>query len=115
MTMVHNGPVELICAVVLLGLLSRFAVRDGLIALKKGMNVSAHDTGDVIVRVPVQGMSCGKCVQRLSAALLEVEGVARVEVTLEPGDAVVRGNADRGTVLDVIRATGYDPGTPYPT
>lgn len=50
------------------------------------------DTGEAIL-LEVTGMSCGKCVRRVSKVLQEQPGVAHAEVDLDSGRASVQGTA----------------------
>jgi len=55
----------------------------------------------------ITGMTCGHCVKHTQEALQEVEGVEQVTVTLEPGQAVVEGNADTAELLQAVADAGY--------
>ena len=60
------------------------------------------------VELEVEGMSCEHCVARVKKALEGVEGVRAARVTLEPGRAVVEGEAlDPETLSAVVEDTGY--------
>jgi len=60
------------------------------------------------VELKVEGMSCEHCVARVKKALEGIEGVRLAHVTLEPGRAVVEGEAlDPETLSAVIEDTGY--------
>jgi len=62
----------------------------------------------VTVELKIEGMSCGHCVARVEKALREVEGVASVEVTLEPGSATVTGDDVRTEdLLQAVDRVGY--------
>lgn len=61
------------------------------------------------VEVGVSGMKCGGCVSKLEGALRGTEGVDSVEVTLEPGRAVVHGRVDAEKIREVVRASGFEP------
>lgn len=60
--------------------------------------------------LPVEGMTCGGCTSSVKRALEQLDGVEVVEVTLEPGRAVVRVSppADRETVVTAIEDAGFD-------
>jgi copper chaperone CopZ len=47
-------------------------------------------------------------VDKLERALLEEQGVTSVEVTLEPGRAVVRGSIDRERLRRVVEGLGFE-------
>ncbi len=52
----------------------------------------------------VKGMSCPSCVRHVSAALGDLEGVAKVEVRLAAGKVLVQYDPARVTPDAVIRA-----------
>ncbi len=56
----------------------------------------------------VQGMTCGHCVQAVTEEVSAVPGVTDVQVTLEDGTLVVRGEdvAD-GAVRSAVDEAGY--------
>ena len=51
--------------------------------------VEANESGEIVLRVT--GMSCGKCVRRVTSALQELPAVNHVQVELEEGTATVHG------------------------
>lgn len=55
----------------------------------------------------ITGMTCGHCVRAATQALEGVPGVTRVEVTLEPGQAVVHGDAPLEILIAAIAEEGY--------
>ena len=55
----------------------------------------------------VTGMSCGHCVKAVEKALKAVPGVENVQVSLEPGKAVVEGNASQQAMIAAIVEEGY--------
>ncbi len=62
------------------------------------------------VELPVYGMSCGKCVARVTAALQSVAGVREVNVLLEQSVAVITFDAqqaDKDLFEQAIIAAGY--------
>lgn len=63
------------------------------------------------IQIPVQGMSCGHCVARVTKALEGTPGVRVKRVTV--GSAVVEidsGNVDRPSVERAITAAGFQVG-----
>jgi len=56
----------------------------------------------------VTGMTCNHCVMAVTRALKEVEGVAKVEVSLEKGEAMVSGTAPRAALVAAIKEEGYE-------
>jgi copper ion binding protein len=65
------------------------------------------------VSIPVEGMSCVSCAARVKRTLKGIEGVQRVEVSLERREATVRFAADRVTpdrLEAAINELGYKAG-----
>ncbi len=61
----------------------------------------------MLTTLRVDGMTCGHCVQAVSAALKAVPGVERALVALESGLAEVEGDAPAAALLAAVEATGY--------
>ncbi|WP_255350209.1 heavy-metal-associated domain-containing protein [Methanosarcina sp. 1.H.A.2.2] len=62
--------------------------------------------------IKVEGMSCGHCVMRVKKAIEGLEGVKKVDVSLENKQAVVEfdeGITDVVKIKDVVKETGYEP------
>ncbi len=55
----------------------------------------------------ITGMSCGHCVSAVEKALKAVPGVQGVQVTLQPGKAVVEGNASAQDMIAAVKEEGY--------
>ncbi len=93
-------------AVVLLGLLGWFAWRDvrmgvgGWLARRRAANAPVTEVG-------VTGLGCNNCVMKLTGILQQQDGVEAVQVDLEPGRAVVRGDIDPQRLQDLIEDAGY--------
>ena len=64
------------------------------------------------MRVSVKGMSCQHCVNSVTKALEQLEGVKNVEVSLEKGEAKYDEDkpVDREAVRKAVRDAGYDVG-----
>jgi copper chaperone CopZ len=60
------------------------------------------------IRLNINGMTCGHCVAHTKKNLEAVPGVSEVEVTLEPGAAVVRGNVDADALIAAVKEAGYE-------
>lgn len=58
----------------------------------------------------VAGMTCQGCVQNVRGLLERQDGVSRVEVTLEPGRAVVDhdGKVAADALVQAVEAAGYE-------
>ena len=64
-------------------------------------------TSGMTTELNVTGMSCGHCVRAVEKALKAVPGVENVQVTLEPGKAVVEGNASQQDMIAAVVEEGY--------
>ena len=63
--------------------------------------------------IPVEGMTCARCAQRIEKALAAARGVVSAHVDLRGAVAHVRYDAAATTAAalnEVIRAAGYEPG-----
>lgn len=60
------------------------------------------------IQLTITGMSCGHCVASVEKALNSVTGVEQVEVTLEPGTAVIRGNAETDALIAAVSDAGFE-------
>jgi Cu+-exporting ATPase len=56
----------------------------------------------------VSGMTCPHCVMNVSKALRAVPGVESADVSLENGEAVVSGSADRDALVQAVKTAGYE-------
>jgi copper ion binding protein len=56
----------------------------------------------------VPGASCGHCVDAISEAVSEVEGVQHVHVDLATKRVTVEGQADQAAVRAAISEAGYE-------
>ncbi len=61
-----------------------------------------------MIKLKVEGMTCEHCVRAVKKALARVSGVEEVvEVSLERGEARVRGQADPAQLVAAIEEEGY--------
>ena len=62
-----------------------------------------------VVNLAVTGMTCMGCAGSVKTALEEVDGVETVEVTIDPGKAVVTTGADvsRSILISAVMASGF--------
>lgn len=62
-----------------------------------------------MIKLNIVGMSCMHCVKAVTETLASVQGVEGVpEVRLDPGSAVVEGNASPDELIAAIKAAGYE-------
>jgi len=61
-----------------------------------------------MIRLKIDGMSCGHCVSAVRRALTAVPGVSEViEVNLERGVARVEGEVEPRRLIEAVEAEGY--------
>jgi len=61
--------------------------------------------GQTILKV--EGMTCNHCKMRAEKALLGVNGVESVTVDLAAKEAVVKGDAERASLVKAVEEAGY--------
>lgn len=54
----------------------------------------------------VQGMTCPSCVRHVTSALTDLDGVGEVDVKLRDGLVVVKHDASRAPITQLIEALG---------
>jgi Cu+-exporting ATPase len=72
-------------------------------------------TTNTEISIPIYGMSCQKCVAKVTAALQAVSGVSAVAVSLEEQQGWVQvadGGPGRQELLDVVTAAGFQVAAP---
>jgi copper chaperone len=61
-----------------------------------------------MVKLKVDGMTCGHCVQAVTRALSKVKGVERVaSVDLQSGEAILEGSPDVAAAVLAVKDAGY--------
>ncbi len=99
------GPWHHAAAVALLGVLAA-----ALVARRIAGRREEKETADMdgALRISIEGMSCNHCRMSVERALLESDGVRRVEVDLPAGKALVAGEElDGETLRQRIEALGF--------
>ena len=63
-----------------------------------------------MIRLSIDGMSCENCVRHVREALESLEGVVRVAVSLEKGEAELEATVEliADEIKDVLDEEGYD-------
>jgi copper chaperone len=61
-----------------------------------------------MLKLKVDGMTCGGCAQSVTRAVEAVPAVERALVDLAAGEVSVEGAADEGAVRQAIEDAGYD-------
>ncbi len=73
---------------------------------------SSTPIGEIImsetINLKITGMSCGHCQANATKALEAVTGVESVEVSLEPGGAVITGTANSDSLIVAVVEAGYE-------
>jgi Cu+-exporting ATPase len=81
-------------------------VEDFISAIRK----SGYDVGTIPIEVPIQGMDCASCAQKIEKALLATKGVTQAVVNLATEKAKVEylpSETDLNEIKKVIESTGY--------
>jgi copper chaperone len=63
------------------------------------------------ITLPIEGMTCSGCVANVERVLKAIDGVQRVQVTLEPAQAIVEyvpGRVDAARLHSAIEDAGYE-------
>ena len=60
------------------------------------------------IHLKITGMTCKHCVMNTSKAIESVEGVDSVEVTLDPGAAIISGSADKNNLINAVTTAGFE-------
>lgn len=63
------------------------------------------------ITIPIEGMTCGGCVANVERVLKAIDGVQSVNVSLDPGQAVVEfvpARVDPARLRSAIEDAGYD-------
>lgn len=88
-------------------------ILDGIGRFSKGclvFQIIHRIRSDNMTTIKIRGMSCGHCVMAVKKALMRVEGLKDVQVSLEKGEATFE--EEKPVAADVIREAvekaGYD-------
>ena len=68
---------------------------------------NAHNAHSPHLIYKVEGMHCNHCAENTQRALLQVEGVEEAEVSLEQGEARLRGTFDEAEVRRAVESLGF--------
>lgn len=60
-----------------------------------------------MIALKIEGMSCNNCVRHVTEALKNVQGVEKVEVSLQEGRATVTGTAPLEKLIEAVQEEGY--------
>jgi copper chaperone len=63
------------------------------------------------ITLPISGMHCGGCINSVKSVLSALPGVERVEVMLDPGQAIVaydESRLDRSALVQAVSEAGFE-------
>mgnify|MGYP001422234858 CR=1 FL=1 len=103
----HEAWWAVACGVVFCGLMGFFAIEELRNRLRRAATLDGE--GATIHELSVAGMTCNGCVNKLRGRLEALEGVAAVEVFLEPGSARVQGTITVDQFRQTIEDAGFTP------
>ncbi|MCF6282632.1 MAG: cation transporter [Candidatus Polarisedimenticolaceae bacterium] len=61
-----------------------------------------------MIKLTIDGMSCGHCTAAVEKALLAVDGVKSAEISLDPGQALIEGDVEAASLIAAVADEGYD-------
>jgi copper chaperone len=65
-------------------------------------------TEPIVIRLRINGMTCGHCEKAVEGALAGVAGVTRVvQVSRERGEALIDGDAEIDALIAAVEEEGY--------
>jgi uncharacterized membrane protein YraQ (UPF0718 family)/copper chaperone CopZ len=103
-----HGLLELAAAVILSGLMARFALI-GMLGKLRGFRGKRGDvTENSSIRLNVDGMTCQGCRDKAKAALSAVSGVSSVYIDIDSDDVIVTGaDINLETVRKAVASAGF--------
>jgi len=60
-----------------------------------------------MIKLSIEGMTCQHCVNAVKTALTAIDGVTSADVSLDPGQALIEGQADTQALIDAVTEEGY--------
>jgi copper ion binding protein len=63
---------------------------------------------DKTITFDVRGMTCDNCVQHVTKAVRDVDGVRNVRVELATNTAKIEGDFDEQKIIEAIEEEGYE-------
>lgn len=69
--------------------------------------MSNPNMSDASIELRIDGMTCSHCERAVRQAIIDVQGVDRVDVDLQRGTAIVHGTADTPAVISAVEEEGY--------
>jgi uncharacterized membrane protein YraQ (UPF0718 family)/copper chaperone CopZ len=77
-------------------------------ALRPRRGAVQEETTMAAIELTISGMRCHGCVDSVTRALRESDGVTDVRVDLDSGRAVVEGTPDRASLVETVTALGFE-------
>jgi Cu+-exporting ATPase len=78
--------------------------------LVSSVRKSGYEVGTAIIEIPIQGMQCASCVQKIEKSLLRIKGILKASVNLATEKAKVEyipSETDLLEIKKIIEQTGY--------
>ena len=89
---------------ILLAMIVKFAWSD----LQRWMRNRREIPGDLpAVKIPIQGMTCGGCVDKIESAIRKSEGVESIRIDLGTGIATIVGSPKIDEIQRLIQSLGF--------
>jgi len=82
---------------------------------RRGQAQPVSPSGTLVVTIPIEGLVCSSCAARVKRALEAIDGVTKVEVSLQRREARVRyveAKVSPNALVVAIDELGYKAGTP---
>jgi copper chaperone CopZ len=106
----HGTPVwklfSQVCGVGLIAWLGKFAWGDFRAAVSSFFPAT-KDSSAAVQTFTIEGMTCNGCVKKLRGKLESDAKVDTADVTLEPPQAVVRGDVEESTIRQLTKEAGF--------
>jgi len=100
----HNNWWSMASALVLLAMIASFAWKDASRWLR---NKNSSNEAGPNVKLSIEGMTCGGCVDKLETAIRKTEGVDSVNVELKTGIATIFGKPSLTELKQLIQRLGF--------
>jgi copper chaperone len=75
--------------------------------LHVGASAGLRTTGDILMKLIVEGMTCGHCVRAITQAIGRIAPAAKVAVDLDARSVTIEGAVDAGAASAAIEEEGY--------
>jgi copper chaperone len=72
-----------------------------------GSSIQIHGRSPVAISLEVDGIHCGSCAKRITAAIHKIAPGTRVEIDIPKGKVAVDGRAEQEAIVRAIQDAGY--------